>query len=258
LSRSSTGAIGVTDWWQKIFNTELYFELYGRQDIELAKTQIQQVIDLLDLKPPARILDVPCGYGRHSIELAKRGYQVTGVDDSEVQLTRAEQLASEADVAADLRQVDARELMFEGEFDAAINMFLSFGYFETDEEHLAMLKGIARSLKEGGRFLMDYWNREFEIQTFDQWQVERTEDMFEVEEWDFDHLRGRLNWTNHAFLPDGRHESWYQSIRAYTVVEMKELFERAGLELDTVYGNLEGEPYKIDSEAAIFVATKAR
>lgn len=246
----------MAEWWHRIFDTELYFELYGRHDTELAKTQVRQVIDLLGVEAPARILDIPCGYGRHSVELARLGFDVTGVDVSEVQLARAEQQADEAEVAVDFRQMDTRELGFESEFDVAINMFLSFGYFETDGEHLAMLEGIARGLKEGGRFLMDYWNREFEIQTFDQWQVERTGDIFEVEEWDFDHLRGRLNWTNHVFLPDGRHESWYQSIRAYTVVEMKSLFERAGLQLDAVYGNLEGGPYTIDSEAAIFLATK--
>jgi len=248
----------VAEWWHRIFDTELYYELYGRHDMELAKTQVQQAIDLLDLQPPARILDVPCGYGRHSVELAKRGFDVTGVDVSAVQLARAQQLAAEAEVAVDLCQMDARALAFEDEFDGAINMFLSFGYFETDEEHLTMLEGIARGLKEGGRFLMDYWNREYEIQTFDQWQVERTGNIFEVEEWEFDPLRGRLNWTNHAFLPDGRRESWYQSIRAYTVVEVKALLEKAGLQLDAVYGDLKGEPYTIDSEAAIFLATRIR
>jgi len=258
INKAFTLERSVTDWWHRIFDTELYFELYGRHDIELAKKEVQQAIDLLDMQPPARILDVPCGYGRHSVELARRGFDVAGVDVSAVQLQRAQQMAGDAEVAVDFRQMDARALTFEGEFDGAINMFLSFGYFETDEEHLAMLEGIARSLKEGGRFLMDYWNREYEIQTFDQWQVERTGDMFEVEEWDFDHLRGRLNWTNHVFLPNSRHESWYQSIRAYTVVEVKTLLEKAGLRLDAVYGNLEGEPYTMDSEAAIFLATRIR
>jgi SAM-dependent methyltransferase len=101
---------------------------------------------------------------------------------------------------------------FEAEFDAALNLFLSFGYFETDDEHIAMLAGIARALRPGGRFLMEFWNREYEIRYFDQYQVERTGEVLEVEEWEFDHLRGRLNWTNTAFFPDGRRESWWHSI----------------------------------------------
>jgi len=244
------------EWWRRLFNSTLYFDLYESQDTELAKTQVPQLTALLGLAPPARILDVGCGYGRHSVELAQLGFQVTGIDISEVQLARAREKAQAAEVSVDFRLGDARALEFEGEFDAAVSMFLSFGFFETDAEHLAMLQGVGRSLKPGGRFLMDFWNREYEIQRFDRWQVDRTGEIFELEEWDFDYLKGRLNWTNHAFFPDGRHESWYHSIRAYTVVEMKTLFEQAGLHLDAVYGSLAGTPYSIESQAAIFVATK--
>lgn len=244
------------EWWRRLFNSSLYFELYESQDTKLASAQVPQLLSLLALTPPARILDVGCGYGRHSVELARLGFDVTGVDISEVQLTRAKEKASAAEVSVDFRLGDARALEFEAEFDAAISMFLSFGFFETDAEHVAMLRGIAQALRPGGRFLMDFWNREYEIQRFDRWQVERTGEVFEFEEWDFDYLNGRLNWTNHAFFPDGRHESWYHSIRAFTVVEMKTLFERAGLRLDAVYGGLAGEPYSIESQAAIFLATK--
>lgn len=244
------------EWWRRLFNSSLYFELYESQDTKLASAQVPQLLSLLALTPPARILDVGCGYGRHSVELARLGFDVTGVDISEVQLTRAKEKASAAEVSVDFRLGDARALEFEAEFDAAISMFLSFGFFETDAEHVAMLRGIAQALRPGGRFLMDFWNREYEIQRFDRWQVERTGEVFEFEEWDFDYLNGRLNWTNHAFFPDGRHESWYHSIRAFTVVEMKTLFERAGLRLDAVYGGLAGEPYSIESQASIFLATK--
>jgi SAM-dependent methyltransferase len=217
---------------------------------------VSQAIALLDLTPPARILDVPCGYGRHSVELARRGFTVTGVDVVETQLTRAREKAQTAAVPVDFRRQDARAMEFEGEFDAALNLFLSFGYFETDDEHLAMLSGIARALRPGGRFLMEFWNREYEIRYFDRYQVERTGEVLEVEEWEFDHLRGRLNWTNTAVFPDGRRESWWHSIRAYSVVEMVALFERAGLRVDAVFGGMDGQPYGIESEAAVFRALR--
>ena len=120
-----------------------------------------------------------------------------------------------------------------------------------------MLTGIPRALRPGGRLLVQLWNREFEIRYFDQYQVDRAGDVVEVEEWEFDHLRGRLNWKNTAFFPDGRRESWWHSIRAYTVVEMRQLLERAGLRLDAVYGGLGGEPYSIESEESVFVASRA-
>lgn len=254
--RLGSADVSHKEWWRRLFDTTLYFELYEAQDTELALTQVSQLVTLLALRPHTRILDVGCGYGRHSVELARRGFDVTGVDISDVQLTRARERAAATGVAVDFHRLDGRALEFEAEFDAAVSMFLSFGFFETDAEHLAMLQGVSRSLKPGGRFLMDFWNREYEIQRFDRWQVDRTGEIFELEEWDFDYLQGRLNWTNHAFFPDGRHESWYHSIRAYTVVEMKTLFEQAGLHLDAVYGSLAGTPYSIESQASIFVATK--
>lgn len=190
------------------------------------------------------------------MECARRGFIVTGVDAAETQLGRAREKARAAGVSVDFRLQDARRLEWEAEFDAALNLFLSFGYFETDDEHVAMLAGIRRALRPGGRFLMQFWNREYEIRYFDRFQVERTGEVMEVEEWEFDHLRGRLNWTNTAFFPDGRRESWWHSIRAYSVVEMIALFDRAGLRFDAVYGGLGGEPYSIESEEAVFVATR--
>ncbi|MDQ7843867.1 MAG: class I SAM-dependent methyltransferase [Armatimonadota bacterium] len=244
------------EWWQRLFDSPIYFELYEAEDTRKAVREVDALLRLLDLHPPARILDVPCGYARHAIELARRGFTVTGVDASAVQIARGREKAAAAGVAVDLRELDARRLEFEGEFDLAINMFLSFGYFETDAEHLAMLTGIARALRPGGRLLMEFWNREYEIRYFDRYQVDRTGEVVEVEEWEFDHLRGRLNWTNTAFFPDGRRQSWWHSIRAYTVVEMRQLFEQAGLGLEAVYGGLGGEPYSIESEAAVFVARR--
>ncbi len=244
------------EWWQRLFNSPIYFELYEEEDTRKAAGQVRDVVRLLALEPPARILDVPCGYGRHAIALARRGFAVTGIDASDVQLTRARGKAAAAGVAVDFGLGDARELEFTDEFDAVINMFLSFGYFATDDEHLAMLHGIARALRPGGRFLMETWNREYEIRYFDRYQVDRTGPVVEVEEWEFDHLGGRLNWTNTAFFPDGRRESWWHSIRAYTVAEMKSLLGRAGLRFDAVYGGLDGAPYSIEAEHAVFVATR--
>jgi SAM-dependent methyltransferase len=244
------------EWWKALFNSPIYFELYAAEDTKKAVEEVRDLLRLLALKPPARILDVPCGYGRHTLELARRGFTVTGVDASSVQLARAREQAARAKLTVDLREQDARALAFEGEFDLAINMFLSFGYFETDAEHLAMLEGIARALRPGGRFLMHLWNREYEIRYFDQYQVDRSGDAVEVEEWAFDHLRGRLNWKNTAFFPDGRRESWWHSIRAYTIVELRLLLERAGFRLDAAYGGLGGEPYSIESEESVLVAVR--
>lgn len=245
------------EWWQDVFNRATFLELYQRADLERARTQVDQVQALLDLRAPARVLDVCSGYGRHSVELARRGFTVVGVDISEVQVRRALQHASSGGVRTGFVVGDARALPVQGPFDAAINMFLSFGYFAADAESQAMLDGIGRVLRRGGRLLIDFWNREHELRAFQPTVLDRRDDdILEIEDWSFDPLAGRLNWMNTVVFPDGRREAWTHSIRAFTVAEIRVMLEMAGFNLTGLYGSLAGEPFDMDSEAAIFVAER--
>ncbi len=111
-----------------------------------------------------RILDVGCGTGRHAIELAKRGYDVTGIDLSEAQLVRAKQKAEEAGVEVEFLRLDARELPFENEFDAAIMLCEgAFPLMETDEMNYQILEGVARALRSPGRFIFTSLNGLFPL-----------------------------------------------------------------------------------------------
>lgn len=245
------------EWWQDVFNRREFFDLYRKADLDRASTQVDQALSLLDLRPPARVLDVCSGYGRHSVEMARRGFAVAGVDISEAQVAQAHGHAASAGVSAAFVVGDARALPLAGGFDAAINMFLSFGYFTTDAESQAMLDGVARVLRRGGRLLIDFWNREYEIRNFQPVVLDRRDDeILEIEDWTFDPLAGRLSWVNTAIYPDGRREAWTQSIRAFTAAEVRAMLGAAGFTMVALYGSLAGEPYTMDSEAAIFVAER--
>jgi SAM-dependent methyltransferase len=254
---------GRPEWWRDVFDRPSFLTLYERSDSRLAIRQVDQMLPLLDaspggLRPPSRVLDVCSGYGRHSVELARRGFAVTGVDISSVQVGHAVRKAVDAGVRPQFVVGDARALPLIGPFDAAINMFLSFGYFATDADSQAMLAGIARVLRPGARLLIDFWNREHEIRAFQESVVDRRDDdILEIEDWTFDPLAGRLNWTNTVIFPDGRREAWTHSIRAYTAAEVRAMLEGAGFVLRGLYGSLTGEPYTMDSQAAIFVAERA-
>lgn len=244
------------EWWQDLYNRQIYFDLYEKQDTVVAPQQVEEIVKLLKIQPPAKILDVCCGYGRHSIELAKRGFDVVGVDVSERQIKRAKEIAG--NMAISFQIADIRELNFQNEFDVAVNMFLSFGYFQTVDEDIAALESVFRALKPGGKFLMDFWNREKEIKNFKPTESEKIRDINILKEWKFDYLKGRLNWRNTVTFPEGRKETFEHSIRAYTVVELKQLFEHVGFEFSGVYGSLSGEPFSIDSESTVIVANKPR
>lgn len=111
-----------------------------------------------------KILDVGCGTGRHSIELTKRGYKVTGVDLSESQLKRAKEKAEKDHLEIDFLQQDARSLSFINEFDFAIMLCEGgFPLMETDEMNFEILKSVTRSLNEKGKFIFTTLNGLFPL-----------------------------------------------------------------------------------------------
>jgi SAM-dependent methyltransferase len=119
-----------------------------------APAEARFVWKALGLKRGARVLDVACGTGRHAVRLARRGADVVGVDASAAYLRGARRAARGLKNARFVRG-DMRRLPYAGEFDAAVNLWTSFGYFETPAEDLEVLRGVARSLKPGGKFLID-------------------------------------------------------------------------------------------------------
>ncbi|MDD2688614.1 MAG: class I SAM-dependent methyltransferase [Candidatus Omnitrophica bacterium] len=111
-----------------------------------------------------KIIDIGCGTGRHSIELAKRGYQIAGIDLSESQLKRAREKAKEAGVTIDFQKHDARALPFEGEFDLAIMLCEGgFSLMETDEMNFEILKNVTKSLNNKGKFVFTTLNGLFPL-----------------------------------------------------------------------------------------------
>lgn len=131
-------------------------EGYLEQPMTLTERTTQEVngiINLLQLQRLQRVLDCPCGYGRHSINLAHRGLEVIGADINSEELAVACQCISNLPNVQFIKN-DMRYLYFHDYFDAVINMFYSFGFFDTDEENMQVLRNFYTALKPGGKFLM--------------------------------------------------------------------------------------------------------
>lgn len=143
---------------------EILFENYARTyDREMFTQGTLQEIDFIEneigFDKKKNILDIGCGTGRHAVELAKRGYRVTGVDLSESQLAGAREKSQEAHVDVKFLQRDARELTFDHEFDVALILCEGgFALMETDEMNFAILQGAARALKPRGTFILTTLN----------------------------------------------------------------------------------------------------
>src|ERR1700733_6328828 len=142
-------------WFKDWFNSPYYHLLYSNRDEKEAAAFIDKLIDDLKPSPGATMLDVACGKGRHSIHLAEKGFDVTGIDLSEESI--AEALTHQTDTLHFYIH-DMRLPFWINYFDFAFNFFTSFGYFETQRENDNAIRTIAQSINSNGHFVMDYLN----------------------------------------------------------------------------------------------------
>jgi len=139
------------DWFSAWFDSPYYHTLYKSRDEEEAQNTLDNLLRALDLPEGAQILDLACGKGRHSRYLASKGFDVTGLDISDASITFARQFEHER---LAFFQHDMRVPFRFNYFDAVMNMFTSFGYFETDRDHLLALSNIQTGLKRRIKFQM--------------------------------------------------------------------------------------------------------
>jgi SAM-dependent methyltransferase len=215
------------------------------------------IVKALDLPAGAKVLDLCCGQGRHSLELARRGFQVVGVDLSEALLYAARKRAESEGLSVTFLHCDMREIDFADEFDAVINMFTSFGYLESEAEDEKVLGKVAQALKSGGKFLLDVVNRDRLVRDFQarEWHA-ADEGWLVLEERTFDHLSGRTETRWVCVARDGVRYERLSSVRLYTASELRTMLERAGLKVTNLFGDYDGSPYSWDSQRLIVVACK--
>jgi len=245
-------------WYDGFFEGE-WLDLVAPTQDERAGDQVDLIVERLGLAPGARVLDVPCGWGRHTLELARRGFRVTGVDLSPASLERARVAAGGEGLEVELVELDMRELPWEAEFEAVLNLWSSFGYFETDAENERALAAMARALVPGGALLLDTINppglfRAFRAQT---WQ-EVSGGALMLEERRYVLETGRIETTWTFVRPDGERSELRFSLRQYTVAELAAMFTRVGLVLEATLGGWDGSELTLDSFRALLVGRRAQ
>ena len=245
-------------WYVDFFRSD-YLNVYGHMFTEeRAEKESAFVASVLDLKPGSSVLDLCCGQGRHSVNLAKRGFKVTGLDLNPDYVELAQQAAKASNVAIETVAADMRKIPFENKFDAIVNMYSSFGYLESEAEDLKVLESAVKALKRGGSLLLDMLNREWAIDNYIQndWHTGEDGTLY-VERRDLDLATSRMH--VHFIVVDpkgGRRESVGHNIRLYTLTEMTRLLDRVGLRLTEVFGGFDNEPYAITTRRMIIIAEK--
>jgi SAM-dependent methyltransferase len=240
------------EWFRRFFGEE-YLKLDRHQDTLSAVDFIEQA---LHLEPGQRVLDLCCGYGRHAVELARRGYRVFGYDLSPVLLGRAQQNASGQGVEVHWTLGDMRRLPYGPRFDAVISMFTSLGYFDQEVENFRVLQGMSQVLGSGGRFVIETVNRDFLVRHFLPLEWSRHSGMLVLEKRSFDVARSRSD-IDVIVLENGVETALSHSIRVYGFTELQMLLASVGLNTSAVFGGFAGEAFTWDSERMIVVGESA-
>jgi SAM-dependent methyltransferase len=215
---------------------------------------VKGLVRLLRLRPGARILDVPCGFGRHSVELARRGFRVTGVDVSEDLLVLARQAAAAKRVAVEFRQGDMRRIAYRRRFDAVLNLFTSFGYFGEGED-LKVLRRFRAALRPGGWLVIDVINRDWLMRNFRPRMRSRTSTHSVVQETAFDFSTAVVT-TRWTARRGSRIWRGTTRLRVYAGHELLRLAQQAGFRSARLFGNLQDKPPSFDSQRQILRARR--
>ena len=247
-------------WWEDFFSGSALDFVRDSRDEEQTQEEADFLQQALGLPQGAKILDVPCGAGRLSLEMASRGYRLTGVDISLPLLEAARGEAETQRLDIDWEHRDMRDLPGSvngpGEFDGALCFWSSFGYFD-QQGNADFLSAVSAALKPGGRFILDTPLVETRLPEMEAeprvwWRVG---DLYALEERRFDHVNSRVEseWT---FVQNGQIEKKSLSLRLYTYRELCSLLDDAGFGNHQAFGALDLEPFSLGSTWLYLVSTK--
>jgi SAM-dependent methyltransferase len=188
--------------FEAVFDVDDYLYFYGESlTDERTDREVSALVSLLGPGKPARILDLACGFGRHTNRLAALGYSMCGVDRSAGFLEIARQQAALMGVQVEYQQADMREIAFKYEFDWVMLLFTAFGYF-SDAENQLVLVNISRALKQGGHLIFDTLNRDAIARDFHPAFVVEKEGNLMIDRLSFDGLEGRF-YNKRIVIRDG-------------------------------------------------------
>ena len=244
----------VKPWYED----DLFWEtvapvLFSERRWSDAPTEVEDVVSLLGISPGAKVLDLCCGVGRHSLELARRGFHVTGVDKTAAYLETARRQAKAEGLGIEFVQDDMRTFCRPDAFDAVVNLFTSFGYFEDLEDDRQVVMNLYRSLRGGGAFLLDLMGKEVLARVFQERHWHEEEGLIVLQE-----VAVSENWgwveNRWIIVQDGEKREFKISHRLYSAAELSALLRECGFDRVDVYGDVKGAPYDHMAKRLVAVA----
>ena len=242
-------------WFKNWFNSPYYHQLYFNRDTSEAAAFINKLIAYLKPATGSTMLDVACGKGRHSMQLASNGFDVTGIDLSEDSIKEALQQQGDN---LHFYQHDMRLPFRINYFAYAFNFFTSFGYFKTQREHDNAVRTIAQSLKPGGIFVMDYLNVHYsEDHTVHHSEKEINGVNFIITKWyDEDYFYKKITIEDEALQEP---LVYTEKVAKFSLGDFTEMFAYQGMQIQEVFGDYSFTHYDIrKSPRLVMIAKKIK
>ncbi len=246
-----------SDWYKKIWTLDIQDQSW----VEDTTRQVDFLIEKLKLNGSERILDLACGFGRHILELARRGFEVVGVDITPDYISYASRQAEKEKLSARFLCCDIRDVDFENEFDVVLNMADgAVGYLENDEENLKIFKTVSKALKSGGKHFMDIMNGSYAATHFPCKMWDAGEKCLTLSnfEWDSDTktlIYGQLDFPYGEKLSYPKMEEG-NTIRLYTLDEVGEIYSALGMKICESYSDFSGSPSSDNGIQLMIVSEK--
>jgi SAM-dependent methyltransferase len=245
------------EWWQSYFDSQYLLEYEPIFTLERDRHEVARLMDITGLASGARVLDVPCGQGRHAHLLAEAGFDVDGLDYSADLLAVAKKRGTGPRLRYTRGDMRALPAKWTGRFDAVLNLFTSFGFFTDPAEDRQVIAQFARVLAPGGTLVWHGGNRDGVMARFldrDWWQTE--DGTLIAQERSFDPLSGQLKVESVWSGPGGAGAREHK-IRLYNPTRLAELCAAEGLIVEEAYDGFNPRELTRTSSEMLLVARKS-
>lgn len=241
------------EWFEEWFNSPYYHILYKSHDFQEAEKFIDNLVDFLKPKIASRFLDLGCGKGRHSTYLNKKGYTVAGVDLSPESIRYAlqfEKASSDKNKSLEFFIQDMRKTGRIGYYDYVLNLFTSFGYFDSERDDYATINSVSKALKPGGIFVLDFLNAQKVVDTLNSAETKICEGItFKITR---EFIDGFIV-KNIRFTDKGKDYRFQEKVKAITAEDFKKYFEANQLNVLHLRGNYQLEEFDIDNSDRLII-----
>ena len=241
-------------------NQDAFWELFGpvlfnQQRQSRAGSEVDKIEKLLQIEEHARILDLCCGNGRHSLALSQRGFDVVGIDRTAAYIEDARSEAEKRGLDVAFVTGDMREHCAPGKFDIVLNLFSSFGYFEDPDDDRRVVENVHASLRPGGLFLIETQGKEILARGFRERDWSEEGDLLILSEKKVSHNWGRIE-TRWIVIRGTKRIEHRVSVRSYSAVELSSLLASCDFGPVRVYGSLDGTEYDQAAQRLVVVGRK--